>query len=340
MPIDEMDGKRSKRRPSLTGVVMMDVSSGKERVRVWPKSRGRTLSDKTKNQMEWFRQAQWATKYWPAICQWQYAQAVSGTPLLPRDLMTMNMAGRMNTIAFNNGKVIWPVVARQDVSASLDILGNQQGYMLIRGASFWEAQPVPLGPHPWYWQPPLVSQMTVVSPTGNVPTMADDSDVGLLCYSGPYSGFDEFRALTQPISSPFQPFEFVCRIDGAIGESNFQGLGVLARDAVSGAATVLLQQNNAEWTVEHTTDFLSTTGGTPNGSIRGPAPYYFWKIKSDGTNLSVHKSTDGKIFRQFHVESLASFLANGIGDVGVCFRLLTFNDMPIQFSVAHFSIGY
>lgn len=130
-------GKVKPRKPSFRGRAMYDVSRGVLRVRGWPKKRGTPKSQTTRDQMEWFRQAQWATKFWPPEIVTEITQAVRGTPLLPRDIMTMQMSGRMFMISTSDGRKIYPVVAMTEVSESLDVISQVPGAMLIRGESLW-----------------------------------------------------------------------------------------------------------------------------------------------------------------------------------------------------------
>lgn len=142
MPIDDFMSKNRPRRPSLRGSLMLDISSGQERARAWPKKRGKPKSEKTREQNEWFRQAQWATKYWPPKLQIACAEAVKGTPLLPRDLMTMIMAGRFVQIGFEDGsRDLYSMAQLNDVSQSLDVITSEPGYTLIRGEDYWEGVP-------------------------------------------------------------------------------------------------------------------------------------------------------------------------------------------------------
>lgn len=118
--------------------MMIDVCNGVERVRAWPKKRGRNLNPKTQAQNDLFRECSWAIKYLPGIVQRQCAAAVAGTPLLPRDLMMQILYGRLFAVKLPDGRRIYPMAARQDISESLDILGQVPGMILIRGEDFWE----------------------------------------------------------------------------------------------------------------------------------------------------------------------------------------------------------
>jgi hypothetical protein len=131
-------GRTVDRRPSLRGKVMQDVSQGVERNRAWPPKRKKNLPEVTKDQNDLFRQYQWATKYWPPKLYIQAMQAVKGTPLLPRDLMTMIMANRLAVITMEDGTRKFPMTAVQDVSASLDAITQIEGQSIRRGSDYWE----------------------------------------------------------------------------------------------------------------------------------------------------------------------------------------------------------
>jgi hypothetical protein len=137
MAIIQNDGKRQRRRPSLKGGVMLDVVNGQERARAWPKKRGKKLHPATVERNEWFRQAQWATKYMDAEMYWQAQQAVQGTPLLPRDVLTMMMSGRLATFVMPDGKQYWSRQVVDSVSESLDVITAVPGTMLFRGPDRW-----------------------------------------------------------------------------------------------------------------------------------------------------------------------------------------------------------
>lgn len=143
MTVLHTDGKRPKRRPSLRGAVSVAVRQGQEVASAWPRSRGKTLPNTTKEQMEWFRQAQWATKYMSPDQLFAVTEASAGTPLLPRDLLTMMMSGRLLYFITPDGKKVFPRVAMNDVSKSLDTINQTEGWILIRGPTEWVGAPPP-----------------------------------------------------------------------------------------------------------------------------------------------------------------------------------------------------
>ncbi|PIQ24893.1 hypothetical protein COW64_17265 [bacterium (Candidatus Blackallbacteria) CG18_big_fil_WC_8_21_14_2_50_49_26] len=134
-------GKGSNRGPSFKGRYLIYLQNGQIRIQRWPRKRKRKLHSKTIAQNKMFRAAQWLTKYLDGSQMVIAAEATAGTPLLPRDIMTMLMYGRAFGLKFNDGKVFYTMAQRRDISESLDILGSEPGYILQRGADFWTAVP-------------------------------------------------------------------------------------------------------------------------------------------------------------------------------------------------------
>lgn len=129
------------RRPSTRGKTYSRVSRGVEIVQSWPRKRGNNLPEKTKEQMQFFREVQWAFKLMHPALQNQYRAAVAGTPLLPRDLYLMASANRMLELHLPDNIRIFSMAQVTDMSKMLDILGQITGDMLIRGLETWERLP-------------------------------------------------------------------------------------------------------------------------------------------------------------------------------------------------------
>lgn len=142
MSVFDDAGKVGNRRPSLHRNIMFDIVGGVERARKWPKKRGRVRNPITKAQNDLFREAQWATKYWDPDIFRQITLAVEGTPLLPRDLATMIMFGRLASIDLDTLGTIYPMAAVEDISQSLDILGTAPNSIMFRDAVRWRARPI------------------------------------------------------------------------------------------------------------------------------------------------------------------------------------------------------
>lgn len=142
MPIDDIMSRNHPRRPALRGSLQLDIVNGQERARAWPKKRGRPKSALTREQVDTFRQCQWAIKYWPPEMQKACAEAVAGTPLLPRDLMTMIMYGRFVQVGYEDGgRDLYSMAQLNDVSQSLDVISSTPGDTLVRGAEYWQGVP-------------------------------------------------------------------------------------------------------------------------------------------------------------------------------------------------------
>lgn len=68
-------------------------------------------------------------------------EAVKGTYLLPRDLITAAMYGRTFVISIPGQRTLVPMAFRKDVSFSLDTVTIAQGGLLVRGAELWDPFP-------------------------------------------------------------------------------------------------------------------------------------------------------------------------------------------------------
>lgn len=65
-------------------------------------------------------------------------KSVENSPLLPRDALTMMLSARLMAFILPDGRILWPMTARNDVSEALDVLGDaQEGDQLIRGKDSW-----------------------------------------------------------------------------------------------------------------------------------------------------------------------------------------------------------
>lgn len=120
---------------------MLDVSRGAERVRRWPKKRPGPGSPKQRQEREKFRQCQKAKQYVaPAVARY-LEKTVEGSPLLPRDALTMMLYNRWFMLDLDDGRKLWPMPAIFDVSEALDVLGQpQEGDILVRGPKYWEVK--------------------------------------------------------------------------------------------------------------------------------------------------------------------------------------------------------
>lgn len=125
---------------------MVDLVNGKARVRAWPTKRGKPKTAKAKQLQDSFRNANEACKYWDPRNIISVDNLRKGTPVLIRDLQIMMMYNRFAHFALMDGRVIYSVQARQDVSASLDSISPVPGAILIRTEDGWRFIPPPTIP--------------------------------------------------------------------------------------------------------------------------------------------------------------------------------------------------
>jgi hypothetical protein len=117
---------------------MRDVSGGKERVRIWPGPRGKPKTEAQRKREGKFRGANLATKFISPQQALDFRNAVEGTPLLPRDLMISMFYGRLAAFELDDGRTLYPMAAKLDVSEALDAINQEPGRGLIRGPTLWE----------------------------------------------------------------------------------------------------------------------------------------------------------------------------------------------------------
>jgi hypothetical protein len=125
---------------SIRGRVIQSTFRGVPYTRPWPVSKPTKPGSPRARTAKAFGAANRACKVTEASWYGEHWAATRGTPLLPRDLMIAFMYGRAITLIDQDGRTIYSMAARADVSKSLDVLGNTPGSKLIRGAQYWEVQ--------------------------------------------------------------------------------------------------------------------------------------------------------------------------------------------------------
>ena len=119
----------------------MDTLNGKIRVRAWPRRRGKPKSTAQAETQSTFAEYQRAWRYIAPQFAKQLTEAVSGTPLYPRDILTSMLANRFCQFQMPDGRILYPVTTRNQVSEALDAISQTEGFILVRGEQFWEARP-------------------------------------------------------------------------------------------------------------------------------------------------------------------------------------------------------
>lgn len=116
---------------------MEDVSQGQERVRAWPRKRGRAKTTAERKRQDKFTAAQFAIKYMAPQIAVAFREACKNTPLMPRDLLTSMLYGRLAMFVMEDGRKLWPKQAMNDVSEALDTITQTPGDYLRRTEQGW-----------------------------------------------------------------------------------------------------------------------------------------------------------------------------------------------------------
>jgi hypothetical protein len=297
---------------------MQDISQGQERVRVWPRKRGRPKSATTREQNRLFRDCQWAAKYWHPDNMKEIDGWRRGTPVLPRDIQTAMMMNRMFIIDMLDGRRLYPVTVVKDVSDALDAFGQVPGSLLVRGEELWtlvnpppgdnfalvydegEMQWVPfdggLGNLPWYWNPPAAADFaTFAKPSGNNPTLIDDDDLGLVLVSNNASDATfRSRMALKPVPAS-GAFEVEAHIRASTYTVSTQACGLYLYE--SGTNKIQFAGIECEGNTRYADSFSGTyTAFTTRGSRVQNAPYEaFIRLGRDSSNnIYVDWSLEGK----------------------------------------------
>ena len=132
-------GKKGQRFPSLRGRVEFHARKGKIVAQKWRRKRGRAQTPGQRDRQEWFRQANVLAKYADGRQQALSRCAMEHLPVRPFDALLAAMAGRLWAVEADDGRTLYSMAARGDVSKNLDVLNQEPGRILIRGPEFWEA---------------------------------------------------------------------------------------------------------------------------------------------------------------------------------------------------------
>lgn len=132
-----LEGPSGSKGQSLDRNLMIDAARGQIRVRAWPKKRGKPKSPVTIEQNNWFRDCLALIKRLePGFMERMYTYT-KGTPLLPRDLAMMIIAGRFCYFKMADGTRMFSEVVMVEVSEALDVISQAPGSIMIRGEEVW-----------------------------------------------------------------------------------------------------------------------------------------------------------------------------------------------------------
>lgn len=152
---------QSPRAPSLRGAFLIRPGRSGQVAQGWPKPPKKRKSKKQQDAIAAFKEAAIIGKFAPAEDQMTARRLSHGSQFLPRDLQYMAIYGRLCTLFFTNGRRVYQLASRYDLTELLDILGFAPGSILFRGPEFWETLAAPeelsvliAGGFNLYWQTP------------------------------------------------------------------------------------------------------------------------------------------------------------------------------------------
>lgn len=320
------------RRDSNRGGSYSYVRNGVEVTAKWPRPRGHNLPQKTLDQMEYFRQVQWAFKYSAPAVQTSFSNAVRGTPLMPRDLFLMVQSGRAFLFIDPDGMKWFPMATIRDVSASLDALGQIKGVMLIRGEEFWQAiDPPSAGAMVLTsddqagaaWQTPSGGagsyERTRVVPTlaswtlqnagsGGTAAVATDTPFGIQLVSPSTSS--NIRMLRRNGALPAGDWTFIARgspINPDAGGLHYNRSIVLRRS--SDGRIIIAGSFNGQWLVQRWTNyttFSATAYGPTAWAFQQQLPWH--RVRKVGANYLFDIGPDGEVWFNYLTEAAATFI--------------------------------
>lgn len=132
------------KRPSFSGLVYVTQDNfGRPSVRSWPRPGGnRPVHERVLAARQFIKYSAYIYKITDPYFTDQYRKQSISWWLMPRDVFTAALAGRLWWFTAPDGRKIYSRSAKRDMSESLDILWQDVGGLLVRGATGWEGLPV------------------------------------------------------------------------------------------------------------------------------------------------------------------------------------------------------
>ncbi len=187
-----------RRGMAMPGSGYVSERNGEQQFNTWPKPRGKARSKAQQQAQDDFAAAIVIAKNMDPLIQ-QFAHDLSiGAPILPRDYLMQVLYKRTGYIVMPDGRKVFSVVARQDVSLLLDTIGQTLGSVFYRGNSLWDVV-----------EPGLPGQILTMGVDG-VPAWGDAPAVGAsewwlqpppLDPSGFAAGYGAVAAIAKPIQA-------------------------------------------------------------------------------------------------------------------------------------------
>lgn len=128
----------SKRLPATQGRLLFYERAGRIIVGKWPRKRPENLTDpRVRPQIDRFTEAMRVIRVMPGVDHYLAHFLTKGSPWYPSDYLIKLLHGTLFGTLIVDGKRIFPMAARDDLSAWLDALGPYDGGLLIRQNGVW-----------------------------------------------------------------------------------------------------------------------------------------------------------------------------------------------------------
>lgn len=195
---------------------------------------------------------------------------------------------------------------------------------------------------PWYWNPPVAADFTLLSGDANSLTLTNDADVGLMIKSGPIVGGsgDTSRIAVKPIPNPAANWDIkVHALTFSDGQDYTKILPLVLRDSVGGRMTTMAMTNEYITYANINLASLTAYGGAVGDGFmnKGGAPLWF-RVACVGTTLTYYVSMDGKNWLDVATAGVTSYLANRPNQVGFGANFNKTVGKKAVITIDHFSI--
>lgn len=191
---------------------------------------------------------------------------------------------------------------------------------------------------PWYFDPPLVSQFTLISGDATQLTVADDSDVGLMVKGGPApASGDISRIGYRTLTNKAADWDIVIHAPITMDDSAYQKAGLVLMDSVSGRLAIVGQNN--EYAPFGVIYFSSLTqyGGGP-GMYNFSLQPTFYRVASVGSTLTYYVSHNGKNWLQVAQTGATDWFTNRVNRIGFGVNIASNPTLPVIMSIDCFKL--
>lgn len=181
---------------------------------------------------------------------------------------------------------------------------------------------------PWYFDPPLASQITLISGDATQLTIADDADVGLMVKSGasPASG-DISRIGYRTLTNKALDWDVMVHIPILMADSDYRKAGLVIMDSTNNKHIICgITNEYSPFGVIYLNGLTAYGGALMSAAFKNLPTFY--RASCVGSTLTFYASLDGKNWLQVGTSSVTTYLNNRPDRIG--FGINTAQSHPIQ----------